>query len=272
MSVRVGIGYDSHRLVEGRPLIIGGVEIEFERGLAGHSDADVLAHAVTDAVLGAAGAGDIGTHFPPTDERWRDADSIELLRTVVAALEGRVVNVDATVICERPPIGPHREAIEARLGAGARRARYRSRRPRTRGSVRSAGRRGSPRSPSPPSSLIPPHPRTANRLGFILSGAVREHHGDDRGGHPQRQDRTARQPRRPAVQPEGARRGGDHQADGARGAARRRPGAAPLGRVPGRRDRLRGRAPARRRRADRRARCGSPSASSTGARTRSLGR
>ena len=114
---RVGIGYDSHRLVAGRRLILGGVEIGFDRGLAGHSDADVLAHAVTDAVLGAAGAGDIGTHFPPTDDRWKDADSIELLRTVVAGLEGRVVNVDATVICERPPINPHREAIEERLGA-----------------------------------------------------------------------------------------------------------------------------------------------------------
>jgi len=113
----VGIGYDSHRFAEGRPLIIGGVEIEFERGLSGHSDADVLAHAVTDAVLGAAGAGDIGTHFPPSDERWKDADSIELLRTIVASLEGTVVNVDATVICERPAIGPHRAAIEERLGS-----------------------------------------------------------------------------------------------------------------------------------------------------------
>ncbi len=117
MSARVGIGYDSHRLVAGRPLIIGGVAIEFERGLEGHSDADVLTHAVTDAVLGAAGAGDIGSHFPPTDERWRDADSVELLRRVVAGLAGRVVNVDATVICERPPIGPHRAAIEAQLEA-----------------------------------------------------------------------------------------------------------------------------------------------------------
>lgn len=114
---RVGIGYDSHRLVAGRRLIIGGVEIGFDRGLAGHSDADVLAHAITDAVLGAAGAGDIGTHFPPTDDRWKDADSIELLRAVVAGLDGRVVNVDATVICERPPINPHRAAIEERLGA-----------------------------------------------------------------------------------------------------------------------------------------------------------
>jgi 2-C-methyl-D-erythritol 2,4-cyclodiphosphate synthase len=117
MSARVGIGYDSHRLVEGRPLIIGGVEIEFERGLTGHSDADVLAHAVTDAILGAAGAGDIGEHFPADDERWRDADSIELLRSVVAGLAGRLVNVDATVICERPAIGPHRTAIESRLAA-----------------------------------------------------------------------------------------------------------------------------------------------------------
>jgi 2-C-methyl-D-erythritol 2,4-cyclodiphosphate synthase len=116
MSVRVGIGYDSHRLVEGRPLIIGGVEIPFERGLDGHSDADVLTHAVIDAILGAAGAGDIGSHFPPTDERWRDADSIALLRDALGLLDGRVVNVDATVICERPPIGPHRGAIEARLG------------------------------------------------------------------------------------------------------------------------------------------------------------
>jgi len=119
MSVRVGIGYDSHRLVEGRRLIVGGVEIEFERGLAGHSDADVLAHAVTDAVLGAAGAGDIGSHFPPDDDRWRDADSIDLLRTVVAGLDGSIVNVDATVICERPAIAPHRDAIEARLSAAA---------------------------------------------------------------------------------------------------------------------------------------------------------
>ncbi len=117
MSARVGIGYDSHRLAEGLPLVIGGVRIEFDRGLDGHSDADVLAHAVTDAVLGAAGAGDIGSHFPPTDERWRDADSIELLRTVVAGLGGRVVNVDATVICERPPIGPHRGKIESLLSA-----------------------------------------------------------------------------------------------------------------------------------------------------------
>ena len=115
MSSRVGIGYDSHRFAAGRRLVLGGVEIPFDRGLEGHSDADVLAHAITDAILGAAGTGDIGTHFPPTDERWRDADSIELLRAVVELVPGRVVNVDATVICERPAIGPHRERIEETL-------------------------------------------------------------------------------------------------------------------------------------------------------------
>ncbi len=117
MSARVGIGYDSHRLAAGRRLVLGGVEIAHELGLDGHSDADALAHAVTDAVLGAAGAGDIGTHFPPDQERWRDADSVELLRTLVERLDGRVVNVDATVICERPRLGPHREEMERRLGA-----------------------------------------------------------------------------------------------------------------------------------------------------------
>ncbi len=115
MSLRVGMGYDSHRFAAGRRLVIGGVEVPHSRGLEGHSDADVLAHAVTDAVLGAAGAGDIGTHFPPSDERWRDADSIELLRAAGALIAGRVVNVDATVICEEPRIGPHREEMERRL-------------------------------------------------------------------------------------------------------------------------------------------------------------
>ena len=115
MSARVGIGYDSHRLVGGRPLILGGVEVPHELGLSGHSDADALTHAITDALLGAAGAGDIGDHFPPTDERWRDADSIELLRAVVAELDGRAANADATVICERPRLGPHRAAMEERL-------------------------------------------------------------------------------------------------------------------------------------------------------------
>ena len=117
--MRVGVGYDSHRLVEGRPLILGGVEIAHERGLTGHSDADVLTHAVIDAILGAIGSGDIGSHFPDTDEEWRDADSIELLRAVVAGADGRVVNVDATVICEAPRIGPHRELMQARLTEAA---------------------------------------------------------------------------------------------------------------------------------------------------------
>ncbi len=115
MSARAGIGYDSHRFAEGRPLILGGVEVPHERGLTGHSDADVLTHAITDALLGAAGAGDIGTHFPDDDERWRDADSIELLRAVVARLAGTPVNADATVICEAPRLASHREEMERRL-------------------------------------------------------------------------------------------------------------------------------------------------------------
>jgi 2-C-methyl-D-erythritol 2,4-cyclodiphosphate synthase len=110
-----GIGYDSHRLEAGRRLVLGGVEIPgAERGLAGHSDADVLTHAVIDAVLGAAALGDIGRHFPDTDERWKDADSIELLREV-ARLAPRVLHVDATVICEAPKLGPFREQMERHL-------------------------------------------------------------------------------------------------------------------------------------------------------------
>jgi 2-C-methyl-D-erythritol 2,4-cyclodiphosphate synthase len=117
---RVGIGYDSHRLVEGRRLIIGGVEIPDERGLEGHSDADVLAHALTDALLGAAGLGDIGEHFADTDERHRDADSIALLERVVElvlAAGHAIENVDATVLMERPKLAPHRAAIRERLAA-----------------------------------------------------------------------------------------------------------------------------------------------------------
>jgi 2-C-methyl-D-erythritol 2,4-cyclodiphosphate synthase len=112
----VGIGYDSHTFAEGRPLILGGVEIEHERGLAGHSDADVLTHAVIDALLGAAGTGDIGTLFPDEEERWRDADSIDLLRVVVGTLPGSIVNVDATIVCEQPRLAPHREEMERILG------------------------------------------------------------------------------------------------------------------------------------------------------------
>ena len=131
MSVTTGIGWDSHRLTEGRPLIIGGVTIPHERGLAGHSDADVLTHAIIDALLGAAALGDIGTHFPDTDERWRGADSLSLLRTVMAMLDERgltVAHVDATVVMERPKLAPHREAIRAALGAAlGRRGRCRQR-------------------------------------------------------------------------------------------------------------------------------------------------
>jgi 2-C-methyl-D-erythritol 2,4-cyclodiphosphate synthase len=114
----VGIGYDSHRLAEGRRLVIGGIEIPYERGLDGHSDSDVLTHAIIDALLGAAGKGDIGQHFPDTDERWRDADSIALLEAVLEMIEAdrlRVVNVDCTVIMEAPKLSPHREAIRERL-------------------------------------------------------------------------------------------------------------------------------------------------------------
>lgn len=108
----IGIGYDSHRFAAGRPLILGGVEIEHERGLSGHSDADVLTHAVIDALLGAAGKGDIGTLFPDDEERWRDADSVDLLRTVVGTIAGKIVNVDATLVCEEPRLAPHRAEME----------------------------------------------------------------------------------------------------------------------------------------------------------------
>jgi 2-C-methyl-D-erythritol 2,4-cyclodiphosphate synthase len=114
----VGLGFDSHRLADGRRLVIGGVQIPYERGLDGHSDADVLAHAVIDALLGAAGLGDIGEHFPDTDERWRDADSLELLANVVQSVRAaglEIVNVDCTVVMEAPKLAPHRPAIRERL-------------------------------------------------------------------------------------------------------------------------------------------------------------
>jgi 2-C-methyl-D-erythritol 2,4-cyclodiphosphate synthase len=114
----VGIGFDSHRLAAGRKLLIGGVEIPFERGLDGHSDADVLAHAVIDALLGACGKDDIGERFPNTDERWRDADSMEMLASVVenVVTEGlEIVNVDCTVVMEAPKLSPHRQAIRQKL-------------------------------------------------------------------------------------------------------------------------------------------------------------
>jgi len=118
INVRAGLGYDLHRLVEGRPLILGGVTIPFDRGLAGHSDADAVCHAVTDAILGAAGAGDIGRHFPDTDPKWKGASSLDLLRRAVEIVREQglaVGNVDATVILERPKLAPHVDAMRARL-------------------------------------------------------------------------------------------------------------------------------------------------------------
>jgi 2-C-methyl-D-erythritol 2,4-cyclodiphosphate synthase len=118
MTTQSGVGYDCHQFAEGRRLVIGGVELPHERGLAGHSDADVLAHAIIDALLGAAGLGDIGELFPDTDERYRDADSITLLRTTVALLvqQGFAIrHVDATVMIERPKLAPVREQIRTTL-------------------------------------------------------------------------------------------------------------------------------------------------------------
>lgn len=114
MSFRIGQGYDIHRLVEGRPLILGGITIDYEKGLLGHSDADVLLHAITDALLGAAGLGDIGRHFPDTDPAYKDADSKILLSDAVGLVVKAgwaIVNVDATVIAQAPKLAPHMEAI-----------------------------------------------------------------------------------------------------------------------------------------------------------------
>ena len=123
MSVAAGIGYDAHPFADagaGRRLVLGGVEIEHERGLEGWSDADVVTHAVIDALLGAAGLGDIGEHFPDTDERWRDADSLELLQTVAAQVQAAgatIHHVDVTVLLEAPKLAPHREEIRGRLAS-----------------------------------------------------------------------------------------------------------------------------------------------------------
>lgn len=118
MSFRVGIGYDVHRMVRGRPLILGGVSIEHTHGLLGHSDADVLSHAITDALLGAAALGDIGHHFPDTDEAWKGADSIDLLHRVMGLVKAEgyvIVNVDATVVMERPKLKPHIAAMRTNI-------------------------------------------------------------------------------------------------------------------------------------------------------------
>jgi 2-C-methyl-D-erythritol 2,4-cyclodiphosphate synthase len=115
--IRIGQGFDVHPFSDdpARRLLLGGVHFEGERGLAGHSDSDVVAHAVTDALLGAAGLGDIGQHFPDSDAQWRNADSIELLRSVRGMLPRPAAHVDATVICEAPKLGAHRDAMCARL-------------------------------------------------------------------------------------------------------------------------------------------------------------
>ena len=118
MGIRTGIGWDSHKLVEGRPLILGGVTLPYERGLLGHSDADVLTHAVIDALLGAASLDDIGALFPDTDAAYKDADSLALLRDVVARVTGAgfaIEHVDSTVVMERPKLSPHRAAIAGAL-------------------------------------------------------------------------------------------------------------------------------------------------------------
>jgi 2-C-methyl-D-erythritol 2,4-cyclodiphosphate synthase len=120
MNLRVGMGYDIHRIVEGRPLVLGGVRFESPWGLDGHSDADVLLHAIGDALLGAAGLGDLGTHFPPGDPQWKDASSLDLLRRIAALLAGAgasIVNVDAMLVAEAPRLAPHRDAMVANIAA-----------------------------------------------------------------------------------------------------------------------------------------------------------
>ncbi|MCI5138637.1 MAG: 2-C-methyl-D-erythritol 2,4-cyclodiphosphate synthase, partial [Candidatus Electrothrix sp. AR1] len=119
-AMRIGHGFDAHRLVEGRKLILGGVEIPYQLGLAGHSDADVLVHALMDALLGALGAGDIGRHFPDTDEQYRGADSLKLLEQVMALVKAKgmkLVNADITVVCQQPKLAPHLATMQSNLAA-----------------------------------------------------------------------------------------------------------------------------------------------------------
>ena len=118
--MRIGFGYDSHRFVSGRKLFIGGVDIPFDKGLAGHSDADVLCHAITDAIIGAAGLGDIGKHFPDSDLKWKDAISLELLKNIVGlvGMEGYAVTwIDSTVIAERPRLSPYMDQMREMLAS-----------------------------------------------------------------------------------------------------------------------------------------------------------
>lgn len=117
MKMRIGFGYDVHGFEEGRPFVLGGVRIDFPKGLAGHSDADVLVHAIIDSILGAAGLGDIGKHFPPSDPAYKDISSLLLLERAMAAVKERgleVVNVDATIVCEEPRLAPYIAAMEER--------------------------------------------------------------------------------------------------------------------------------------------------------------
>lgn len=116
--MRIGMGYDVHRLVNGRPLILGGVNIPYEKGLLGHSDADVLTHAICDAVLGAAGLGDLGRHFPDTSEKYKDISSIKLLKQCFQMMDGkgyRIINLDATVLTQAPKIAPYGKEMESCL-------------------------------------------------------------------------------------------------------------------------------------------------------------
>ncbi|MEA2425560.1 MAG: 2-C-methyl-D-erythritol 2,4-cyclodiphosphate synthase [Thermoleophilaceae bacterium] len=123
MSFRSGIGYDVHRLAEGRPLVLGGITVLSDRGLEGHSDADVLTHAIMDALLGAAALGDIGDHFPDTDKQWKDARSIDLLTQVRDKLAQRgyaIRSLDASVLCEAPRLGPYRDRMRAEIATATR--------------------------------------------------------------------------------------------------------------------------------------------------------
>ena len=123
MTMRIGTGYDVHALIEGRPLVLGGVTIPHARGLVGHSDADVLLHAISDALLGALALGDIGAQFPDTDARWKGADSRVLLRHVAALVGGRgyeIGNVDATIVAQAPKLAPHIAAMRAHIAADLR--------------------------------------------------------------------------------------------------------------------------------------------------------
>ena len=120
MSIRIGLGFDAHRFADDRPLVLGTIVVEHDSGLAGHSDGDVLSHAILDAILGAAGLGDIGTHFPSSDPRWHGSDSLFFLREVMGLVRAsglRVSNIDATVVCEAPRIEASREKMQAALAA-----------------------------------------------------------------------------------------------------------------------------------------------------------